>query len=84
MRAYIFGSGLFATITSGMSLLRSVRGGEPFTWRTAMLLASWGISLALAIGAIVDTKRANAGQAVPPESPLVSKEQKQLRKRLRG
>lgn len=84
MRAYIFGSGLFSTITSGMSLLKSVRGGEPFTWRTALLLASWGISLALAIGTIVDIKRVQTGRGVPAGSPALGRDEEKREKRLRA
>lgn len=83
MRAYIFGSGLFTSITSGLGLLRSLRGGEPFTWRTALLFASWGISLALAIGTIVDIKRLQHGRGVPPGSPALGKDEQKREKKLR-
>ena len=83
MRAYLFGSGLITSITSGITLLRGLRNDEPFTWRTALAWLSWGISLALAIGAVVDTRRAKRGQLVAGDSPIHGKEQKLLSKRLK-
>lgn len=84
MRKYLFGTGLLTAITGGLTLLRSLRSNEPFTWRTALALLSWGISLALAIGAVVDTRRAARGGIVSSDSPVSGKEQELLRKRLRS
>ncbi len=61
MRQYIFGTGLLSAITGGITLLRGLKNDEPFTWRTALAWLSWGITLALAIGAVVDTRRARRG-----------------------
>ncbi|GAA1961966.1 hypothetical protein [Microbacterium aquimaris] len=82
MRQYLFGTGILSAVTGGMTLLRSIRNDEPFTWRTALAWASWGISLALAIGAIVDTRRAARGHTVPQDSPVHGKEEKLMKKRL--
>ena len=57
MRKYLFGTGLITAIMSGVSLLRGLRSDETFTWRTALAWLSWGITLALVIGTIVDTRR---------------------------
>lgn len=84
MRQYIFGTGILTAFTSGMTLLRALRGDEPFTWRTALAWLSWGISLALAVGAIVDIRRASRGHTVSADSPAVGKQQKLLKKRLQG
>lgn len=83
MRTYLFGTGLFSAIVSGMTLLRSARDDTPFTWRTALAWASWGITLALAVGAIVDTRRASRGRVIATDSPVHGKEDKLLKKRLR-
>ncbi|HKT57358.1 MAG TPA: hypothetical protein VJR25_11350 [Microbacterium sp.] len=57
MRKYVFGTGLIGAITSGLELLRGLRDeDEPFTWRHALIWLSWGITVALTIGAIVDTR----------------------------
>lgn len=84
MRKYLFGTGLIGAVTSGITLLRALRGDEPFTWRVALAWASWGITLALAIGAIVDTRRASRGGLVAADSPVHGSEDKLLQKRLRG
>ncbi|MDL9980129.1 hypothetical protein [Microbacterium candidum] len=57
MRKYVFGTGIIGAVTTGLEMLRQLRDGQPFTWRTALIWASWGITLALAIGAIVDVRR---------------------------
>lgn len=83
MRTYLFRTGLFSALLSLGTLLRGLRGGQPFTWRTALAWLSWGITLALAIGAIVDTRRASQGRLVASDSPVAGREQKLLRRRLR-
>jgi len=58
MRKYVFGTGLIGAITSGLELLRGLRDeDEQFTWRQALIWLSWGITVALTVGAIVDTRR---------------------------
>lgn len=80
MRKYLFGTGLLSAITSGFSVFRTLRSEEPFTWRTALGLLSWGITLALAIGAVVDTRRSARGKLIAGDSPLSKGEQKRLLK----
>ncbi|MCJ1706752.1 hypothetical protein [Microbacterium sp. VKM Ac-2923] len=82
MRQYIFGTGLLSAITGGVTLLRALRNDEPFMWRTALAWLSWGITLALAVGAVVDTRRARRGNVISGDSPVSKKQQKLLKKRL--
>ena len=82
MRQYLFGTGILSAVTGGVTLLRSIRNNEPFTWRTALAWLSWGISLALAISAVVDTRRAARGHNIPQDSPVAGKEEKLMKKRL--
>ncbi|AOX47066.1 hypothetical protein MMX123_02251 [Microbacterium sp. MM2322] len=82
MRQYIFGTGLLSAITGGVTLLRALRNDEPFTWRVALAWLSWGITLALAIGSVVDTRRARRGKVIAGDSPVSKKQQKLLKKRL--
>jgi hypothetical protein len=84
MRTYVFGTGLLSAITGGLTLLRSARSDEPFTWRTALAWLSWGITLALAIGSVVDTRRARRAKMIPLDSPVADDRDELLRKRLRG
>ena len=83
MRKYLFGTGLITAIFGGITLLRGLRSEEQFTWRIALAWVSWGISLALAIGTIVDTRRASRGQLIATDSPVAGKSEKLLKKRLR-
>jgi hypothetical protein len=83
MRKYVFGTGIISAVTGGLTLLRGLREGERFTWRTALAWLSWGITLALAIGAIVDTRRATRGHLVAGDSPVSGDETKLLKDRVR-
>ncbi len=84
MRAYLFSTGLLSAVLGGITLLKGLRNSdEPFTWRTALAWLSWGITLALAIGSVVDTFRAKRGHTVPGDSRVSGDEQKLLRGRLR-
>lgn len=82
MRKYLFGTGIISAVTSGMALLRGMRGDVPFTWRQALAWLSWGTTLALSIGTIVDTYRASRGGLVATDSPVAGDEQRLLKKRL--
>lgn len=83
MRKYLFSTGLVSAVVGGATLFRSLRDDAPFTWRTALAWLSWGITLALAIGSVVDTRRATKGRIVANDSPVHGKEQKLLRKNVR-
>ena len=82
MRKYLFGTGILTAITGGLTLLRGLRENEPFTWRMALAWLSWGISLALAVGAIVDVRRAGRGELIANDSPVHGREKKLLRRRI--
>lgn len=81
MRKYLFGTGLLSAVTTGFSLLRASRETS-FTWRVALSWLSWGITLALAIGAIVDTYRASRGYLVAEDSPTAKNATKLLKEHL--
>lgn len=83
MRKYLFGTGLVSAVIGGITLLRGARDNE-FTWREALAWLSWGITAALAIGSIVDTRRASRGAPISDDSPIHGKEEKLLKKRLRS
>lgn len=82
MRKYLFGTGLISAVIGGVTLLRGARDAE-FTWREALAWLSWGITFALAIGAVVDTRRASRGHIISSDSPVHGKEEKLFKKRLR-
>ncbi len=84
MRKYLFGTGLLSAVFGGLTLLRGLRDHEePFTWRTALAWLSWGITVALAVGAIVDTFRASRGHIVAGDSPVSGDEKKLLKRHLK-
>jgi hypothetical protein len=83
MRKYLFGTGLISAIIGGITLLRGLRSEERFTWRIGLAWLSWGISLALAIGTIVDIRRASVGKLIDNDSPVAGKSEKLFKKRLR-
>ena len=84
MRKYLFGTGILTAFTGGLTLLRALREHEPFTWRQALAWISWGISLALAIGAIVDVRRASRGGVIANDSPIHGHEKKLLKRRVQN
>lgn len=77
---YLTGTGLLGAIMSGAALLRGSRETR-VTWRAALGWVSWAITFALAIGAVIDTRRLNQGRPVAEDSPLYAKQQKELAKR---
>lgn len=84
MGKYLFSTGLFSAVLGGFTLLRDLGDRErPFTWRSGLAWASWGITLVLAVGAIVDTFRAGRGRPIPGDSPVAGKEQKLAKKHAR-
>lgn len=76
---YLSGTGLLGAIMTGTTLLRGSRDTR-ITWRSALAWVSWGISLALAIGAVIDTRRAKQGRPVSPDSPVYAKQQREHEK----
>lgn len=51
MRKYLLNAGVLSAVTSGLAVVRATKNG-PRDWRLALLWASWGIGVALAIGAV--------------------------------
>lgn len=76
---YLFSTGLIGAITAGVSLLRGTRE-TPITWRAVLAWLSWGITLALAIGAAIDLRRDEHGVAVATDSPLADVQTKRMKK----
>ncbi|AKV85387.1 hypothetical protein BMW26_07325 [Microbacterium sp. 1.5R] len=76
---YLSGTGIVGAIMTGVTLLRGSRDTK-ITWRSALAWVSWGITLALSIGAVIDTRRAKQGRPVSPDSPVYAKQQKEREK----
>lgn len=56
MRKYIFNGSLISAVFGGLNAIRATRKG-PRDWRLALLWASWGLTVALAVGNIIDQTR---------------------------
>lgn len=76
---YLFSTGLIGAITAGVSLLRGTRQ-TPITWRAVLAWISWGITLALAVGAAIDMRREERGILVADDSPLAPAQTKRMKK----
>jgi hypothetical protein len=76
---YLFSTGLFGAITTGVSLIRGTRE-SPVTWRAVLAWVSWAITFALAIGAVIDTRRYDRGIEVALDSPLAPTQAKRARR----
>lgn len=76
---YLFSTGLIGAITAGVSLLRGTRDA-PITWRAVLAWLSWGITLALAVGAAIDMRRESHGIPVSDDSPLAPAQSKRAKK----
>ncbi|MGL3150886.1 hypothetical protein ACSS7Z_11050 [Microbacterium sp. A82] len=76
---YLFSTGLIGAITAGVSMLRGTRE-TPVTWRAVLAWISWGITLALAVGAAIDLNRENRGVPIAEDSPLAMKQAKKAQK----
>ncbi|MBO0979502.1 hypothetical protein [Microbacterium sp. SD291] len=76
---YLFGTGIIGAITAGATLLRGSRDA-PITWRAVLAWASWGITLALAVGTAIDARRAERGLPVADDSPIAAKQAKERAK----
>lgn len=53
MRKFIFSSSVISALFSGWSTLQMTRQG-PRDWRLALMWVSWALSLAIAIGTVLD------------------------------
>jgi hypothetical protein len=53
MRKYIFSGTLLSALFSGWGVLQTSRKG-PHDWRLVLMWISWGLSLAIAVGTVVE------------------------------
>lgn len=76
---YLFSTGLIAAISAGISLLRGTRQ-QPVTWRALLSWVSWAITMALAIGSVIDMNRERRGVLVDADSPQTVKKAKKAQR----
>ena len=63
MRKYILNGAVVSAVFSAWNVISTTKNG-PRDWRLALMWASWGISVAIAVGTVVeDQKRLASGAA---------------------
>ncbi|UTT61688.1 hypothetical protein [Microcella humidisoli] len=58
MRRYIFNGAVIGAAFSAVGVINATRTG-PRDWRLALMWVSWGISVAVAVGTVIEENRAN-------------------------
>jgi hypothetical protein len=58
MRRYIFNGAVIGAAFSAVGVINATRTG-PRDWRLALMWVSWGISVAVAVGTVIEESRAN-------------------------
>ncbi|KQV24473.1 MULTISPECIES: hypothetical protein [unclassified Microcella] len=56
MRKYLFNGAIISAAVSAVSVINATRKG-PHDWRLALMWASWGISVAIAVGTIIEDQK---------------------------
>jgi len=58
MRKFLFNGAIISSIFGGFSVLQTTRKG-PRDWRLILMWISWGASLAIAVGTVIEQANAN-------------------------
>lgn len=58
MRRYILNGAVIGAAFSGVGVINATRHG-PRDWRLALMWISWGITVAVAIGTVIEESREN-------------------------
>jgi hypothetical protein len=56
LRKFIFNGSIISSIFGGLGVVQTTRKG-PRDWRLILMWVSWGISLAIAVGTVVEQAR---------------------------
>lgn len=56
MRKFIFNSSIIGAVASGFAVIQTSRKG-PRDWRLVLMWLSWGLSIALAVGSVMQDDR---------------------------
>ena len=56
MRKFIFNGAFISAIFGGLGVLQTTRKG-PHDWRLILMWISWGTSLAIAVGTVIEQAR---------------------------
>lgn len=58
MRKYILSGAVISALFGGLSIIRATREG-PRDWRLVLMWVSWALSVAIAVGSVIEKDRAN-------------------------
>ena len=61
MRKFLFNANLLGAAFGAVSIARMTKSG-PRDWRLALMWLSWGITVALAVGAVIDEANAASNE----------------------
>jgi hypothetical protein len=56
MRKFLLSPGIWTSLFPAIGIVRATKDG-PRDWRLILMWASWGISVALAVGAVLERSR---------------------------
>ncbi|MCU1482352.1 MAG: hypothetical protein JWQ19_3138 [Subtercola sp.] len=56
MRKYILNSSIIGAVASGFAVIQTTRKG-PRDWRLLLMWVSWGLTIALAVGSVLQDDR---------------------------
>lgn len=56
MRKFIFNTSIIGAVASGFAVIQTSRKG-PRDWRLVLMWISWGLTVALAIGSVIQDDR---------------------------
>ncbi|MCU1479025.1 MAG: hypothetical protein JWQ64_3718 [Subtercola sp.] len=56
MRKYIFNTSIIGAVASGFAVIQTTRKG-PRDWRLLLMWVSWGLTIALAVGSVLQDDR---------------------------
>ena len=59
MRKYLFSGTMLSAVFGGWGVIRTTRKG-PRDWRLILMWISWGLSIAIAVGTVVEESHAAA------------------------
>lgn len=58
MRKFILNTSVLSAVASGWGVVQTTRRG-PRDWRLVLMYVSWGISVAIAVGTVIEQSKAD-------------------------
>lgn len=61
MRKFLFSGAIISALFSGLGVVNATRQG-PRDWRLVLMWISWGLSVAVAIGTVIEEDKVSRGE----------------------